>query len=188
MDGHFVPNITIGPPVVASVRKSTRAHLDVHLMIEHPENYVDDFIRAGADWISVHVETDDHLDRTLNVLKERGVLAGVALNPATPLNTLDEVLHLLDFVLVMTVNPGFGGQKFIPTTGKKIQKLVELRESGDFRGMIEVDGGIDPGTLPQVLAAGADVIVAGSAIFGKEDPEAAYLEMKRIADRYVDSL
>jgi len=187
MDGHFVPNITIGPPVVASVRKTTKARLDVHLMIENPEKYVDEFIKAGADWISVHVETDVHLDRTLNFLRERGVLAGVALNPATPLNTLDEVLHLLDFVLIMTVNPGFGGQKFIPSTRKKIQNLSKLRETGAFHGRIEVDGGIDPKTLPSILEAGADVIVAGSAIFGKEDPKAAYLEMKQVADSFIGS-
>lgn len=187
MDGHFVPNITIGPPVVASVRKTTKARLDVHLMIENPGKYVDEFIRAGADWISVHVETDVHLDRTLNFLRDKGVLAGVALNPATPLNTLDEVLHLLDFVLIMTVNPGFGGQKFIPSTRKKIQKLAKLREAGAFHGRIEVDGGIDPKTLPAILEAGADVIVAGSAIFGREDPKAAFLEMKQVADSFIGS-
>jgi ribulose-phosphate 3-epimerase len=188
MDGHFVPNITIGPPVVASVRRSTKARLDVHLMIENPERYVDEFIEAGADWISVHVETDVHLDRTLNFLRERGVLAGVALNPATPLHTLDEVLYLLDFVLIMTVNPGFGGQKFIPSSIRKVQRLAELRETGAFQGRIEVDGGIDPSTLPAILEAGADVIVAGSAIFGRSDPKGAYLGMKKIADRFAGSV
>jgi ribulose-phosphate 3-epimerase len=185
MDGHFVPNITIGPPVVASIRKSTRLLLDVHLMIERPENFLEDFIRAGADWISVHVEADRHLDRTLNYLKEKGIRAGVALNPATPLSSLDEVLHLLDFVLIMTVNPGFGGQKFIPSTLEKIRKLKRLAKSDAYRGRIEVDGGIDAGNLSNVLDAGADVIVAGSAIFGREDAAEAVLEMKRIASRYI---
>lgn len=183
MDGHFVPNITIGPPVVASVRKCTRAMLDVHLMIENPERYIEDFIKAGADWISVHVEADRHLDRTLNLLKEKGVRAGVALNPSTPVSSLDEVLHLLDFVLIMTVNPGFGGQKFIPSTKKKIRKLNELRKAGAFQGRIEVDGGIDTGNLAEILDAGGDMIVAGSAIFGRENSSEAFLEMNRIAER-----
>jgi len=183
MDGHFVPNITIGPPVVASIRKCTEMMLDVHLMIEHPEKFLEGFIRAGADWITVHVETDNHLDRTLNFLKEKGVLAGVALNPSTPLSSLDEVLHMLDYVLVMTVNPGFGGQKFIPSTLNKIRKLKDLKESGDFRGRIEVDGGIDTGNLSVVLNAGADMIVAGSAIFGRENAYEAVLEMKKIAEQ-----
>ena len=185
MDGHFVPNITIGPPVVASIRKSTRMVLDVHLMIERPENFIEDFIHAGADWISVHVEADKHLDRTLNFLKEKGVRAGVALNPATPVGSLDEVLHLLDYVLIMTVNPGFGGQKFIPTTMEKIRKLKRLAKSDAYRGRIEVDGGIDADNLSKVLDAGADIIVAGSAIFGRADAEEAVLEMKRIAGQYV---
>lgn len=185
MDGHFVPNITIGPPVVASIRKCTRMILDVHLMIEHPERFIEDFIRAGADWISVHVEADRHLDRTLNFLKEKGVRPGVALNPATPLDTLAEVLHLLDYVLIMTVNPGFGGQKFIPSALKKIRKLRELRHSGAYQGRIEVDGGIDSAKLPDVLKAGADIIVAGSAVFGQQNASEAVLEMKRLAEPYM---
>ena len=185
MDGHFVPNITIGPPVVASIRKSTSMLLDVHLMIESPEKLIEDFVQAGADWISVHVEADRHLDRTLNFLKEKGVRAGVALNPATPMGSLDEVLHLLDYVLIMTVNPGFGGQKFIPSALEKIRKLKRLSKSDAYRGRIEVDGGIDAGNLSKVLDAGADIIVAGSAIFGREDPAEAVLEMKRIAAHYI---
>lgn len=187
MDGHFVPNITIGPPVVASIRKCTRMMLDVHLMIEHPERFLEDFIRAGADWISVHVEADIHMDRTLNFLKEKGIRAGVALNPATPLGSLDEVFSLLDYVLLMTVNPGFGGQKFIPSALKKIRKLKDLKESGIYRGRIEVDGGIDSGNLSDVLDAGADMIVAGSAIFGSENASDAVLEMMRIAGQYVET-
>ena len=187
MDGHFVPNITIGPPVVASIRKCTRKSLDVHLMIESPERYVEDFILAGADWISVHVEADRHLNRTLNVIKEKGVRAGVALNPSTSLGSLDEVLNLLDFVLIMTVNPGFGGQKFIPSSKKKIQRLQELRKIGAYKGRIEVDGGIGANNLADILKSGADMIVAGSAIFGKGNPAEAFLKMKEIADRYTDT-
>lgn len=185
MDGHFVPNITFGPPVVASIRKSTRMILDVHLMIESPDIYIEDFIQAGADWISVHVEADRHLDRTLNFLKEKGIRAGVALNPSTSVGSLDEVLHLLDYVLIMTVNPGFGGQKFIPSTLEKIRKLKRLAKSGAYRGRIEVDGGIDAGNLSKILDAGADIIVAGSAIFGREDAAEAVLDMKRIAGKYA---
>jgi len=184
MDGHFVPNMTIGPPVVASIRKCCRAMLDVHLMVEHPERLLDDFILAGADWISVHVEADMHLNRTLTLLKEKGIQAGVALNPATPLGLLDEVLHMLDYVLIMTVNPGFGGQKFIPSSLKKIQKLYALKRSGAYRGRIEVDGGIDTHKLPEILDAGADMIVAGSAIFGRKDAAAAFLEMKKVAEQH----
>jgi ribulose-phosphate 3-epimerase len=187
MDGHFVPNITIGPPVVASVRKCTHAMLDVHLMIEHPENFIEDFIRAGADWISVHVEADRHLDRTLNLIKEKGVRAGVALNPATPLCTLDEVLHLLDYVLIMTVNPGFGGQKFIPSMMDKIGKLDALRKTGAYNGRIEVDGGIDAGNLAEILNSGADMIVAGSAIFGTDDAAGAFREMNGISERQKEA-
>jgi ribulose-phosphate 3-epimerase len=160
--------------------------LDVHLMIEHPGKFIEDFIDAGADWISVHVEADKHLDRTLRFLKEKGVHAGVALNPATPVATLDEVLHMLDYVLVMTVNPGFGGQKFIQSTLKKVRKLKNLKESGNYSGRIEVDGGIDSGNLPEILEAGADMIVAGSAIFGRENVSEALLEMKKIAEQSVE--
>jgi ribulose-phosphate 3-epimerase len=183
MDGHFVPNITIGPPVVASIRKCTRMMLDVHLMIEHPERFVENFIRAGVDWLSVHVEADTHLNRTLSLIKENGVRAGVALNPATPVETLGEVLEMLDYVLIMTVNPGFGGQKFIGSTVKKIRKLKEWADSGAYRGRIEVDGGIDTGNLASVLDAGADMIVAGSAIFGSGDAAKAVREMQKIAEK-----
>ena len=165
MDGHFVPNITIGPPAVASIRKATRLPLDVHLMIENPDRYVDDFVRAGANWISVHVEADIHLDRTLRYLKERGVKAGVAINPGTSLTSLQEILPLADFMLIMTVNPGFGGQKFIPSSLDKIRKLRELIASNEYKARIEVDGGIGPENLRDVLIAGAEIIVAGSAIF-----------------------
>ncbi len=185
MDGHFVPNITVGPPVVASVRKITKLQLDTHLMIRNPDRYLDDFIRAGADWISVHVEADVHLERTLRYLKENRVRAGIAVNPGTSLSLLDEVLHLADYVLIMTVNPGFGGQKFIPSTLKKIRKLKEMIASNGYGCRIEVDGGIGPDNLHEVLTAGAEIIVAGSAVFGHANASEAFREMKGIAERYM---
>jgi ribulose-phosphate 3-epimerase len=189
MDGRFVPNMTIGPPVVASIRKITRLPLDAHLMIEDPERYLDDFIRAGVNWLSVHVEADVHLDRTLNHLKENGVRAGVAINPGTSLGSLDEVLSLADYVLIMTVNPGFGGQKFIPSMLKKIRRLRESVVSNDYRIRIEVDGGIGSGNLHDVLTAGAEIIVAGSAIFrSQQSASEAVLEMKGIAGRHMRGL
>lgn len=186
MDGHFVPNITIGPPVVASIRRITRLPLDVHLMIEDPARYVDDFMRAGANWISVHVETDAHLNRTIQHIQAQGVLAGVAINPATPIGALDEVIPDVDFILVMSVNPGFGGQRFIPSALQKIRKLRERITSNNHRARIEVDGGVDAGNLHELLAAGADTIVAGSAIFkSRTNPAEAVREMKEIADRQM---
>jgi ribulose-phosphate 3-epimerase len=186
MDGHFVPNITIGPPAIASIRKATRLPLDVHLMIENPDRYIDDFVRAGANWISVHVEADVHLDRTLNYLKKRGVKAGVAINPGASLALLQEILPLADFILIMTVNPGFGGQKFIPSSLDKIRKLREIIASNNYGVRIEVDGGIGPENLQDVLMAGAEIIVAGSAIFdsGKDASEAAR-EFKGIAEQQM---
>lgn len=182
MDGHFVPNVTIGPPVVASIRKCTRLPLDVHLMIEKPDRYVDDFVRAGADWISVHVEADVHLHRTLVYLRESGVRAGIAVNPGTSLASLEEVLPLADFVLLMTVNPGFGGQKFIPSSLAKIQKLKKSIATLGCETRIEVDGGIGPENLREVVAAGAEIIVAGSAVFGPgKDASAAVRELQGIA-------
>jgi ribulose-phosphate 3-epimerase len=185
MDGHFVPNITIGPPVVASIRKTTPLPLDVHLMIENPDRYIDDFVRAGANWISVHVEADVHLDRTLHYLKEKGARAGVAINPGTSLASLQEVVQLADFILIMTVNPGFGGQKFIPSSLDKIKRLKELIESNGYKTRIEVDGGIGPENLREVLDAGAEIIVAGSAIFSApQDASEAVREFKGIAEQF----
>jgi ribulose-phosphate 3-epimerase len=183
MDGHFVPNMTIGLPVVASIRKITRLPLDAHLMIDNPGQYLDGFIEAGINWLSVHVEADVHLDRTLRHLRQHGVRAGVALNPATPLSSLEEILPLADFVLIMTVNPGFGGQKFIPSMLKKINRLREIIVSNSYRARIEVDGGIGPDNLRDILSAGAEVIVAGSAIFGSKDAACAVRDMKGIADQ-----
>ncbi len=182
MDGRFVPNMTIGPPVVASIRGCTRLPLDAHLMMERPDRFLDAFLDAGVDWLSVHVEADAHLDRTLNHIRSRGARPGIALNPATPLALLEEALPLADFVLVMTVNPGFGGQKFIPSMLKKIDRLRKSIVSRGYRTRIEVDGGIGPDNLAGVLAAGADIIVAGSAIFGSPGgASAAVAEMKTIA-------
>ena len=184
MDGHFVPNMTIGPPVVASIRKCTKIPLDVHLMIEDPGRYVDEFISAGANWISVHVETDAHLNRTIQHIRSQGVRAGVALNPATPVGALDEVIPDVDYILVMSVNPGFGGQRFISSALQKIRKLRENITLNNHRARLEIDGGVDTGNLSDILAAGADMIVAGSAIFksGKA-PSEAVREMKEIARR-----
>jgi ribulose-phosphate 3-epimerase len=177
MDGHFVPNITFGPPVVASIRKITRLPLDVHLMIENPDAYIEDFADAGADWISVHVEACAHLDRTLNRIRSRGLSTGVALNPATSLSVLENVLSLVDFVLIMSVNPGFGAQRFIPYS---LQKIEDLRKMIDRKGLsvkIEVDGGVSLDNLCALVRSGAEVLVAGSRIFGSPDPGAAVRQM-----------
>ncbi len=169
MDGHFVPNITIGPLVVKAVRKVTELPLDVHLMIENPERYLEDFAQAGADWITVHVETGYHLHRTVHRIKELGKKAGVVLNPATPLAMVEHLLADVDLVMLMSVNPGFGGQSFIPATLPKIRRLREMITERGLPTGIEVDGGISPETLPEAVAAGANIFVAGSAVFGKPD-------------------
>ncbi len=171
MDGHFVPNITIGPPVVKSLRKATDLPLDCHLMIENPDQYIADFAAAGASWISVHQEATVHLNRTLQHIRNHQVLAGVVINPATPVETLTEVLDMVDYVLVMSVNPGFGGQKFIPGALHKIKRLAELRRQRGLNYRIEVDGGVDLNTVAEVVQAGAEILVAGNAVFGKGDPK-----------------
>lgn len=170
MDGHFVPNITIGPPVVRSLRKATDLPLDCHLMIENPDQYIPDFAEAGADWISVHQEACRHLNRTLHLIRSHGAQVGVVTNPATPEQTLAEVLDIVDYVLVMSVNPGFGGQKFIPSVVHKIRRLAEWRAQRRLGYRIEVDGGIDLETVGEVVRAGAEILVAGNAVFGKGDP------------------
>ena len=171
MDGHFVPNITIGPPVVKSLRRATRLPLDCHLMIENPDQFIPAFAEAGADWISVHQEADRHLNRTLHLIKSHNCLAGVAINPATPVESLTEVLDIVDYVLVMSVNPGFGGQEFIPGVVHKIRRLAELRAKRDLHFRIEVDGGIAADTVGEVVRAGAEILVAGNAVFGHGDPK-----------------
>ena len=180
MDGHFVPNITIGPLVVDAVRKITDLPLDVHLMIENADQYLEDFADAGADWITVHVEACRHLHRTIQRIKELGKKAGAVLNPATPLDTLDYVLEDVDLVMLMTVNPGFGGQSFI-TSG--IEKVRQLKEMIDRKGLsvgIEIDGGVSPETIGPIAKAGANIFVAGSAIFGKDNYAREIKKMKGI--------
>jgi ribulose-phosphate 3-epimerase len=178
MDGHFVPNITIGPLVVKAAKKATYLPLDVHLMIEDPDTYIEDFAAAGADWITVHVETCNHLHRTIHKIKEMGKKAGAVLNPATPLETLDYILDDLDLVMLMSVNPGFGGQSFIPSTIKKISALKNMIEKRGLNTGIEVDGGISPETIGAVAEAGANIFVAGSAVFGQKDYAAAISKLK----------
>ena len=181
MDGHFVPNITIGPPVVKSIRKATNLALDVHLMISDPDRYVPAFVDAGAMTLTVHAEATVHLDRTLNFIRSQNVGVGVSLNPATPLTAVEHALGLADMLLIMTVNPGFGGQKFIPYTVEKIRHARRLIEERNYGCIIEVDGGIDADTLPDVVKAGAQVFVAGSAIFHAPDPGRKVKELLEIA-------
>jgi len=180
MDGHFVPNITFGPLVVAAVRKITRLPIDVHLMIESPDRYIQAFAEAGADWISVQVETCPHLNRTVHQIKETGAKAGVVLNPSTPLSALDWVLEYADYVLIMSVNPGFGGQAFIDNSLEKIRRLRRMIGDRGLSTRVEVDGGIKENNIAEVAAAGADVFVAGSAIFGRKDYRQVIARFKEI--------
>ncbi len=173
MDGHFVPNITIGLPVVRSIRKATDMVIDTHLMISEPGRYATEFVKAGADMVSVHVEADVHLQRTLTAVRDEGARAGDAINPATPIETLCEALPYADFVLLMSVNPGFGGQKFIPTMVDKLRRLKATIEDRGLPVQIEIDGGIDGSNIAEIVNAGAELIVAGSAVFGGGDPETA---------------
>lgn len=170
MDGHFAPNITIGPPVVASLRKATRLPLDVHLMIENADQFIPAFVDAGADWISVHQEACIHLHRTLELIRNHGANPGVVINPATPVQTLGEVLGMVDHVLVMSVNPGFGGQKFIPATLDKVRKLGTMRTAKRANFRIEIDGGIGIDTIAEAVRAGVEILVAGNAVFGQGNP------------------
>ena len=173
MDGHFVPNITIGPPVVRAIKRVATRPLDVHLMIEQPERYVDDFVNAGAAMLSVHVEAARHLHRTIAHIKSRGIKAGAVLNPSTPATALEAIAGDLDFVLVMSVNPGFGGQAFIPQSLDKLRRVREVLSRAGSSAPIEIDGGIDASNAAAVVAAGASILVAGNAIFGTPDAEAA---------------
>lgn len=182
MDGHFVPNITIGPLIVEAIRPVTKLPLDVHLMIENPDRYIGEFVKAGADIITVHQEACIHLHRTIMMIKEQGVRAGVVLNPSTPVSLIEEMLPELDMVLLMTVNPGFGGQRFIPSVLKKVEELSKLREALELDFEIEIDGGVNIETAGLCTDAGADVLVAGSAVYNQEDRAAAIAAIRKAAE------
>ena len=177
MDGHFVPNLTVGPPLVKSLRQAIKVPLDCHLMVENPDDFIAEFAKAGADWISVHQEVCRNLDRTLHLISSLGCKPGVVINPATPVETLTEVLDLVHHVLVMSVNPGFGGQKFIPNSLNKIAALARMRAERKLEYRIEVDGGIDLTTVADVVKAGAELLVAGNAVFGKGDIRANAVQL-----------
>ncbi len=187
MDGHFVPNITIGPPVVKSLRKATKLPLDCHLMIERPDEFIPAFAEAGADWVSVHVEACRHLHRTLELIAQKGMKPGVVINPATPVESTLEILPMVHHVLVMSVNPGFGGQKFIPFSLEKIRKLVNLRQELGLQFRIEVDGGVAQETIAQIVHSGAELLVAGNAIYGAGDPERNMRELLARAQRAANA-
>ena len=181
MDGHFVPNITIGPPVIRAIRRSASVPLDVHLMIQDPDRYLDAFVEAGAAMLSVHVEVLPHLHRTIQAIKKLGAQAGVVLNPSTPVHALSQIAADVDYVLVMSVNPGFGGQTFIPRSVRKVREVRALLDAEGSSAPIEVDGGIDLHTVTAVVGAGAEILVAGHAIFGGPDAEQATRALKRAA-------
>ncbi len=185
MDGHFVPNITLGLPVVKSLAGTTRLPIDAHLMIEEPGRYAQQFVEAGAKMVSVHVEADAHLHRTLTSIRGAGAQAGVVINPATPVESLTEALAFADYVLVMSVNPGFGGQKFIGTSVDKVRRLRQMIDERRLDIRIEIDGGIDVDNIASVVAAGAEIIVAGSAIFGADDPEVAVRGLREATVQWV---
>ena len=182
MDGHFVPNLTLGPPVVKSIRKITRLTLDLHLMITDPDKYAPLFIEAGANQVSVHYEAATHLDRTLRMIQSEGARAGVVLNPATPVSLLEDVLHVADYVLIMSVNPGFGGQEFIPNSLKKIRALDRIRQERRLDFAIEIDGGVSHENVERIVQAGCNWLVAGSHVFHSADPAATVKEMQHIAE------
>jgi len=186
MDGHFVPNLTIGVPVVQTLNEWTDLSLDVHLMIANPEQMADLYIDAGADYLSIHFETVLHLDRLLERIREQGARPGVVLNPHTPVSVLEEILPKCHHVLLMSVNPGFGGQKFISTSFQKVRKLRSLIDSQGLEVKIEIDGGIGPGNVREAVESGVDIVAAGSAIFGSENPERAFLEMQQNAGKSSD--
>ena len=182
MDGHFVPNLTLGPPVVKSIRKITALTLDLHLMISDPDTYAPIFIEAGADQVSVHYEAATHLDRTIRLIQSHGARAGVVLNPATPVALLEDVIDILDYVLVMSVNPGFGGQEFIPNSLKKIRQLDRIRRDRLLGFAIEIDGGVSHDNVESIVQAGCNWLVAGSHVFHSADPAATVKDMQHIAE------
>lgn len=179
MDGHFVPNLTVGPPIVGALRKVTRLPLDVHLMITNPNDFIPEFAEAGADYLTVHVETCPHLHRTVQSIKERGVKAGVTLNPATSLTTVEDILPDADLLLIMSVNPGFGGQQFIPSSLGKIERARQLIERTRSHAVLEVDGGIKVDNAARIIQAGADILVAGSAVFTSQDYRATIAALRQ---------
>jgi ribulose-phosphate 3-epimerase len=183
MDGQFVPNITFGPLVVEAVNRSTNLPLDVHLMINNADHFIEQFAKAGADFLTVHQENNIHLDRTVSYIKSLGVKAGVSINPATPVSVLTEILQFADMILVMTVNPGFGAQKFIPSTLKKVEELRNLKEKKGYSYLIEVDGGVNKNTVTDIVNAGCEVFVAGNSVFGSDNISAATMELKNLINR-----
>jgi len=185
MDGHFVPNITVGLPVVKSLARATKLPIDAHLMISEPGTYAEQFVKAGAKMVSVHVEADANLHRTLMSIKAAGAQAGVVINPGTPIASIEEALNYVDYVLLMSVNPGFGGQKFIRNSLDKVRRLLRMIDERGLNVRIEIDGGIDLGNIGEVVAAGAEIIVAGSAIFGTADPQVAVREMREATVEWV---
>lgn len=185
MDGRFVPNITVGLPVVKAISRATRLPIDAHLMIVEPGRYAEQFVEAGAQMVSIHVEADPHVHRTLESIKAAGAQAGVAINPATPVSALDEALKFADYVLLMSVNPGFGGQKFIPASLDKVRRLRKLIDERGLKTRIEIDGGIDRDNVAEVAGAGAEIIVSGSAIFGAPDPAVALRELREATVLWV---
>jgi ribulose-phosphate 3-epimerase len=185
MDGHFVPNITIGLPVVKSIARSTKLPIDAHLMISEPARYAEQFVKAGARMVSVHVEADAHLHRTIWSIKSAGALAGAVINPATPISALQEALAFVDYVLVMSVNPGFGGQQFISQSVDKVRRLRRMIDERGLNVRIEIDGGIDLENIGEVVGAGAEIIVAGTAIFGTPDPQEAVRELREATVEWV---
>ena len=185
MDGHFVPNITVGMPVVKAVARVTKLPIDAHLMISEPGRYACEFVDAGARMVSVHVEADPHLHRTVMAIKGAGALAGAVINPATPIESLQEILEFVDYVLIMSVNPGFGGQRFISTALDKVRRLRQLIQQRGLPVRIEIDGGVDRNNIQQVVEAGAEIIVAGSAVFGADDPTAAVRELREATIQWV---
>ena len=185
MDGHFVPNLTVGLPVVRSLARATRLPLDTHLMISEPGLYAEKFVEAGAQMVSVHIEADPHIHRTLAAIKKRGAKAGVVINPATSLYHLEEALQFADYVLVMSVNPGFGGQEFIPTSVEKVRRLRRMIEERNLQVRIEIDGGIDQDNIARCASAGAEIFVAGTAVFGQGDPARSVRELLAAAAQLV---
>ena len=185
MDGRFVPNITVGLPVVKAISRATQLPIDAHLMIVEPGRYAEEFVKAGAQMVSIHIEADLHAHRTLSAIRTAGAQAGIAINPATPLSTLDEALKFADYVLLMSVNPGFGGQEFIPESLDKVRRLRKMIDERGLKARIEIDGGIDAENVAEVASAGAEIIVSGSAIFRAPDPAAALRELREATVLWV---